>query len=297
VNPLRGSRVGRSRSRRALDGHESTHPNVWSKQCSETGSRWPEVLPPNSRCSIRRRAHVRWPSTRRGRGACVLPRRPVTVVQRPVGQPGSSITSGSPAPAVGSFASASTPRSERGDGREARAAVPVAVRPGWTGAIKPQVVWQYGKAVSVPRGRVVAPDGRVAFGEVGEDFADRLGEDEIVAALERLGPAPSAKSHRRWAGPGPARRRPSLAARLPAWRTGRRRGSGRKSSPRPGQRTRRSRRSMTAWSGVSRRHRRVGVAESFGGLPESNVQERCCERYLPCTSGHLEQVKWNENSM
>lgn len=53
-------------------------------------------------------------------------------------------------------------------------------------AIRPYGVWHEGHPFARPAVVIVAPTGRVAFREVGEDFADRLGEDAIIAALARL---------------------------------------------------------------------------------------------------------------
>jgi hypothetical protein len=54
------------------------------------------------------------------------------------------------------------------------------------GAIKPYGVRDPGNPLARTAVVIVAPDGRVTFREVGEDFADRMGDDEIVKALERL---------------------------------------------------------------------------------------------------------------
>ena len=64
---------------------------------------------------------------------------------------------------------------------------PLLSDPGGKDAIKPYGVWDEGNPFARTAVVIVAPDSRVSFREVGEDFADRLGEDEIVAALERLG--------------------------------------------------------------------------------------------------------------
>lgn len=54
-------------------------------------------------------------------------------------------------------------------------------------AIKPHRVWHEGNPFARPAVVIVAPDRRVCFRAVGEDFVDRLDEQEIVAALEALG--------------------------------------------------------------------------------------------------------------
>jgi hypothetical protein len=53
-------------------------------------------------------------------------------------------------------------------------------------SIRPYGAWHEGKPYGRPAVVIVAPGGRVAFHQVGEDFADRLGEDEIIAALAPL---------------------------------------------------------------------------------------------------------------
>ena len=57
-------------------------------------------------------------------------------------------------------------------------------------AIRPYGVWHEGNPYARPAVVIVAPGGRIAFREVGEDFADRLDEDEVIAALARLGLPP-----------------------------------------------------------------------------------------------------------
>jgi hypothetical protein len=57
-------------------------------------------------------------------------------------------------------------------------------------AIQPYGVWHEGRSYARPAAVIVAPGGSVAFREVGEDFADRLDEEEILAALVRLGLPP-----------------------------------------------------------------------------------------------------------
>jgi hypothetical protein len=63
---------------------------------------------------------------------------------------------------------------------------PLLSDPGGEQVIKPYGTWHEGNPFARPAVVIVAPDRRVAFREVGEDFADRLGEDEIIAELKRL---------------------------------------------------------------------------------------------------------------
>jgi hypothetical protein len=63
---------------------------------------------------------------------------------------------------------------------------PLLADPGGRQAIRPYGVWHEGNPYARPAVVIVSPGGRVAFREVGEDFADRLDEDEIIAALARL---------------------------------------------------------------------------------------------------------------
>jgi hypothetical protein len=67
---------------------------------------------------------------------------------------------------------------------------PLLADPGGRQAIRPYGVWQEGNPYARPAVVIVAPGGRVAFSEVGEDFADRLDEDEVIAALALLGLPP-----------------------------------------------------------------------------------------------------------
>lgn len=64
---------------------------------------------------------------------------------------------------------------------------PLLSDPGGTAAIRPYGVWHEGNPFARPAVIIVAPGGRIVFREVGEDFADRLGEEDILAALGRLG--------------------------------------------------------------------------------------------------------------
>lgn len=63
---------------------------------------------------------------------------------------------------------------------------PLLSDPDGEGAIKPYGVWDPDNPFARTAVVIVAPDRRVAFREVGEDFADRMGDDEIVAVLEGL---------------------------------------------------------------------------------------------------------------
>jgi hypothetical protein len=67
---------------------------------------------------------------------------------------------------------------------------PLLADPGGRQAIRPYGVWHEGNPYARPAVVIVAPGGRVAFRRVGEDFADRLDEDEIIGALARLGLPP-----------------------------------------------------------------------------------------------------------
>lgn len=67
---------------------------------------------------------------------------------------------------------------------------PLLSDPGGEQAIRPYGVWHEGNPYGRPAVVIVAPGARVTFREVGEDFADRLDEDEIIAALARLGLPP-----------------------------------------------------------------------------------------------------------
>jgi len=67
---------------------------------------------------------------------------------------------------------------------------PVLSDPGGARAIKPFGVWDEGGSMAKPAIVVLAPDGREAYRYVGVDFMDRPNDDEVLAALDRLGAAP-----------------------------------------------------------------------------------------------------------
>lgn len=96
---------------------------------------------------------------------------------------------------------------------------PLLSDPGGEQAIKPYGTWHEGNPFARPAVVIVAPDRRVAFRQVGEDFADRLGEDEIVAALELLGLQPATQDPPALGQPEPGPRAVDLAW-LPAYMRG-----------------------------------------------------------------------------
>jgi len=55
-------------------------------------------------------------------------------------------------------------------------------------AIKPYGVWNEQGQIAVPAIVVVGRDRRIAHQYAGQDFADRPGDEEILAALEQGGP-------------------------------------------------------------------------------------------------------------
>jgi hypothetical protein len=63
---------------------------------------------------------------------------------------------------------------------------PLLADPGGEGAIKPYGLWHDEPALARPAVVVVGPDGEEAFRHVARDYADRIGEDEVVAQVERL---------------------------------------------------------------------------------------------------------------
>lgn len=70
---------------------------------------------------------------------------------------------------------------------------PVLSDPGGEGYLRPLGVWNpedHG-GIAVPALIVVAPDGREVFRSVSRDFADRPTDDDVVAALDRLGLPPA----------------------------------------------------------------------------------------------------------
>jgi hypothetical protein len=96
---------------------------------------------------------------------------------------------------------------------------PLLSDPGGEQVIKPYGVWHEGNPFARPAVVIVAPDRRVAFREVGEDFADRLGEDEIIAALGRLRLPPVTQDPPEPGQPDPGPRAVDLAW-LPAYLRG-----------------------------------------------------------------------------
>jgi len=96
---------------------------------------------------------------------------------------------------------------------------PLLADPGGRQAIRPYGVWHEGNPYARPAVVIVAPGGRVAFRQVGEDFADRLDEDEIIAALARLGLPPVTQDPPLPGHPAPGPRAVDLAW-LPAYLRG-----------------------------------------------------------------------------
>lgn len=96
---------------------------------------------------------------------------------------------------------------------------PLLSDPGGGQAIKPYGVWHEGNPFARPAVVIVAPGRRVALHEAGEDFADRVGEDEIIAALSRLGLPPVTQDPPRPGQPEPGPRAVDLAW-LPAYLRG-----------------------------------------------------------------------------
>lgn len=96
---------------------------------------------------------------------------------------------------------------------------PLLSDPGGEGAIKPYGAWDEGHPFARPSVVVVAPDQTVSYRQVGEDFADRLGEDEIVAALGPLGVPPTSQGPPQPGRPAPGPRAVDLAW-LPAYLRG-----------------------------------------------------------------------------
>ena len=88
---------------------------------------------------------------------------------------------------------------------------PLLSDPGGEQAIKPYGVWHEGNPFARPAVVIVAPGGRAVFREVGEDFADRLDEEEIIGALQRLGLPPVAQEPPEAGQPDPGPRAVGLA--------------------------------------------------------------------------------------
>lgn len=70
---------------------------------------------------------------------------------------------------------------------------PLLADPEGEGAIKAYGVWHEGRPFARPAVILIAPDGTEILRQVGEDFADRLPEEELVEAVRRLGLAPVAQ--------------------------------------------------------------------------------------------------------
>lgn len=62
---------------------------------------------------------------------------------------------------------------------------PLLADPGGTEAIKPYGVWHDGNDFARPAVVLLRPDGSEILRQVGEDFADRLPEEELVEAIRK----------------------------------------------------------------------------------------------------------------
>ncbi|HZD66209.1 MAG TPA: redoxin domain-containing protein, partial [Acidimicrobiales bacterium] len=89
---------------------------------------------------------------------------------------------------------------------------PLLSDPDGTGAIKDTGVWHEGKPFARPAVVVVDTDGSEVLRQVGEDFADRLAEEDLVAAVRDLG-----RSAVRQDPPTPGTPRPGKGAVPLAW--------------------------------------------------------------------------------
>ena len=96
---------------------------------------------------------------------------------------------------------------------------PLLADPGGRQAIRPYGVWHEGSTFARPAVVIVGPGGRVAFREVGEDFADRLGEQDVLGALARLGLPPATQDPPLPGQPAPGPRAVDIAW-LPAYLRG-----------------------------------------------------------------------------
>ncbi len=67
---------------------------------------------------------------------------------------------------------------------------PLLADPDGEGAIKPYGVWHDKPSLARPAIVLVGPDGEEAFRQVARDYADRIGEDEVVEAVAGLGLGP-----------------------------------------------------------------------------------------------------------
>lgn len=63
---------------------------------------------------------------------------------------------------------------------------PILADPDGSSAIKPLDAWNADGKMAKPAIIVVTPDGSEAYRYVGVDFADRPGDDEVLAAIQRL---------------------------------------------------------------------------------------------------------------
>ncbi len=77
---------------------------------------------------------------------------------------------------------------------------PLLSDPDGTRAITPYGAWHEGKDIARPAVVVTTPSGGTALHQVGEDFADRPDEDELVKTISELGlpsvrQAPPARGH------------------------------------------------------------------------------------------------------
>jgi hypothetical protein len=92
---------------------------------------------------------------------------------------------------------------------------PLLSDPGGERAIKPYGVWDEGNPFARTAVVIVAPDRAVHFRQVGEDYVDRLDDDEIVAALEPVGLPPTGQDAPQPGRPAPGPRAVDLVT-LPA---------------------------------------------------------------------------------
>jgi hypothetical protein len=67
---------------------------------------------------------------------------------------------------------------------------PLLSDPDGTRAIQPYGAWHEGKGIARPAVIVTTPGGDEALHQVGEDFADRPDEDELVTTISQLGLPP-----------------------------------------------------------------------------------------------------------
>lgn len=96
---------------------------------------------------------------------------------------------------------------------------PLLSDPGGTQAIRPYGAWDEENQFARPAVVIVAPGRRIALLQVGKDFAERLSEDEIIAALGRLELPPVSQDPPAPGRPDPGPRAVDLAW-LPAYLRG-----------------------------------------------------------------------------